>query len=61
MACQLGLTPAALDEIHQDIEQQLTNLLAPIRASLARLAHQDRNARDDKAELATSAASTEII
>lgn len=64
MACQLGLTPAALDEIHQDIEQQLTNLLAPIRASLARLAHQDRdarNAREDKAELATSAASTEII
>lgn len=58
MACKLGLTPAALEEIDQEIEQRLAGLLAPIRASLDRLTSKDNH---DQGELATTAQPTETI
>ncbi len=43
MAFKLGCTPLAFAGIHKDIEQQLANLIAPIRASHDRLARQDHH------------------
>ena len=43
MAFKLGCTPLAFAGIHQEIEQQLATLIAPIRTSHDRLAKQDQH------------------